>query len=307
MGKGEVALTDTGIVVQVAWMEGPTAAPDSSIYFSDVRGDRILRVTAAGELSTVRAPANFPNGMVFDPQGRLIVCECGDPTRNLPPRVTRTDLVSGAMEVLLESYCGLRLKAASDVTYDRVGAIWCTNDERPFFLPPYPTGGEVSTVGVYRISADGGTTRVLEAPDIRRPNGIALAPDDRTLYLIENDPSQDGIRQLLAFDIRDGRLYNKRVLVDFSPGRSGDGLAVDVQGNIYVAAGLNALRGTSETLATPAGIHIFSPNGDRLRVVRILEDSVTNLTFAGDDMRTVYVTAGKTLYSFRNDIPGLPR
>lgn len=295
------------IVTQIAWTEGPTAAPDGSIFFSDVRGDRIMRVTPDGALTTFRSPANYPNGMVFDQQGRLIVCECGDPTRGLPPRVTRTDIDSGKIETIFDSYDGLRLKACSDVTYDRAGRIWCTNDERPFFLPPYPAGAEVPSVGVYRIDGDGLATCVLKSPAIRRPNGIALSPDDRTLYVIENDPAHGGLRLLLAFDVADATARDRRIIADFSPGRSGDGLAVDADGNIYVAAGLNATRGTSETLDTPAGIHVFSPQGERLRIEPINEDSVTNLTFAGDDMRTVYVTAGKTLYRFRNDRPGLPR
>lgn len=298
---------EVGIVAQIAWTEGPTAAPDGSIYFSDVRGDRIMRATPDGTLSTFRSPANFPNGMVFDPQGRLVVCECGDPGRGLPPRVTRTTIGSGEIETLVDSCEGRRLRTPSDVTFDGTGHLWFTNDERPFFLPSYPPGQEVATAGVYRIDPDLHVTRVIGGPAIRRPNGIAISPDNRTLYLIENDPTPGGLRQLLAFDIRNGNVCDQRVVRDFSPGRSGDGLAVDIEGNIYVAAGLNALRGTTETLDTKAGIHVFSPSGLLKRFIPIPEDSVTNLTFAGDDLQTVYVTAGKTLFSFRNDIPGLPR
>ena len=84
-------------------------------------------------------------------------------------------------------------------------------------------------------------------------------------------------------------------------------MTIDSQGNLYVAAGLNALRGTSETLDTRAGIHVFSPAGQLLEHIPIPEDTITNAAFGGDDMRTLYVTAGKTVYTFRTDIEGTRR
>ncbi len=299
----------------IAWAEGPTADADGNVYFSDVRSNRIMKMTPDGALSTFRYPANNPNGMVIDAQNRLVICESGDPTASLPPRITRTDLASGRSDVLIDSFEGARIKAPNDITYDSQGRLYFTSDERPFFLAAFPPDGlpgipkqEVSTVGVYRIDTDGKVARILQSPEIRRPNGIMISPDDTTLYLIENDIGEGGLRALLAFDLSaDGMPGNKRELRNFSPGRSGDGLAVDTAGNIYVAAGLNATRGTKETLDTKAGIHVLSPKGDPLKFIPIPEDTVSNLTFAGKDRKTVYVTAGKTLFTFQNDIPGLPR
>ncbi len=94
---------------------------------------------------------------------------------------------------------------------------------------------------------------------------------------------------------------------NFYPGRSADGLCIDTEGNVYAAAGLNAPRGTSETLDTPPGIHVFSPQGKRLHYYPIHEDTITNCAFGGPDLKTLYVTAGKTLFEIRTEVAGTRR
>ncbi len=98
-----------------------------------------------------------------------------------------------------------------------------------------------------------------------------------------------------------------RVFFDFVRGRSCDGITMDSVGNVYGAAGLNATRGSSETLDTKAGVHVFSPQGSRIEFYPIPEDTVTNVCFGGPDWKTVYVTAGKTLFTFRVEIAGTRR
>ena len=111
-----------------------------------------------------------------------------------------------------------------------------------------------------------------------------------------------------AFDVaQDGSVSHMRVHHNFYPGRSADGISIDVQGNVYAAAGLNRRRGTSETLDTRPGIHVISPQGKLLRLYPIPEDTVTNCAFGGPDMRTLYVTAGKTLFQIRTDVAGTRR
>ena len=303
------------VATSITFMEGPTADRSGNIFFSDVIGDRIMRLGTDGKLVTFRMPANIPNGMVMDPEDGLIVCEVGDPNAKLPPRITRIDTKTGSVKVLVDQYEGQRLMSPNDVTLDGKGRIYFTNDLRPPFLAPYPNtpiagipDKEVNTVGVYRLEPNGVLRRILQSPQIRRPNGIMVSPDDRTLYVIENDPGPNGLRRLLAFDLADdGTTSNQRVFRDFFPGRSADGMAVDVKGNLYVVAGLNRLRGTTETLDTKAGVYVLSPEGALLRFIAIPEDTPTNITFAGVDMKTIYVTAGKTLFKFENDIAGLPR
>ena len=101
---------------------------------------------------------------------------------------------------------------------------------------------------------------------------------------------------------RDGLLSTYR-----ENGNVANGLLIDPEGNLYASAGLNQLRGTSETLDTRAGVYVISPEGKLLTFVPIPEDLITNNAFGGADMKTLYVTAGKTLYTVRMEIAGLPR
>ncbi|MBI3683464.1 MAG: SMP-30/gluconolactonase/LRE family protein [Acidobacteria bacterium] len=290
--------------VTVAFTEGPTKAPNGDIYFTDVMNHRILRFSPDGSLSIFREQSNRANGLLFDPQGRLLACEGAEPSANRQgkspfsgrpknPRVTRTDLATGRLEVLADSYQGKPFDSPNDLTMDNKGRIYFTD------LP----GG-----AVYRIDPDRRFDRILTTPDIQRPNGISISPDDRTLYLVEANGAQGGARMIRAYDLQaDGTVRNMRVFHNFYPGRSADGLCMDTRGNLYAIAGLNALRGTSETLDTKAGVYVFSPEGKQLRFLPIPEDTVTNCAFGGDDMRTLYVTAGKTLYRVRVDVPGTAR
>jgi gluconolactonase len=304
------------IAATVCWLEGPACDEHQNTYFTDVRGNRVLKLAANGVLSVLRGPgqANYPNGQAIDIEGRLITCEEGDPDAGTPPRLTRTDLKSNAVEVLVDNFEGKRLSGPSDVAVDGAGNVYFTDGGRPFFLPPLPTehpefpNGFMASTSVFRLSASGKLTRILGDGSVAWPNGINLSPDSRTLYVVENDISESGIRQLRAYDLdTDGNASKMRVVFDFYPGRSADGLTVDRYGNLYVAAGLNILRGTAETLDTKAGIHVFSPNGERLRIIPVREDSVTNVTFGGEDLRTLYITAGKTVFTVENDIAGLRR
>jgi len=161
---------------------------------------------------------------------------------------------------------------------------------------------------VYRIDAPGKVARILAAPDVRSPNGIQISPDDRKLYLVESNQGQGGPRLIRSYDLQpEGTVRNMRVLYDFSPGRSADGMSIDIQGNLYASAGMNQLRGSSETLDNKAGVYMISPAGKLLKFYPIPEDFITNNAFGGPDMKTLYVTAGKTLYKLRTDIAGLPR
>ena len=137
------------------------------------------------------------------------------------------------------------------------------------------------------------------------PNGIVISPDNKKLYLIEAHPDADHHRDIRVYDLNmDGSVSNGRVLIDFYPGRSGDGMCIDADGNLYVAAGLHRTRNTSETLDTKPGIHVVSPEGKLLAYRETPEDTITNCTFGGDDMKTLYVTCGSLLLSIPTQIAG---
>lgn len=292
------AAQEPQLAATLTFTEGPTAAPDGSVYFTEVVNQRIMKLGTDGRLTVFRENSNVANGLLFDPEGRLIACEGA--TFQRPgvkvsgiPRVTRTDMKTGQIEVLAESFDGKPLTGPNDVTIDSKGRLYFT---------------ELGGAAVYRIDAPGKIARILAAPDVQNPNGIQISPDDRTLYLVEANQAQGGARLIRAYDLQaDGSVTNMRVHFDFSPGRSADGMSIDSQGNLWAAAGLNHTRGTSETLDTKCGVHVISPQGKRIQFIPIVEDTITNTAFGGADMKTLYITAGKNLYQVRTDIAGLPR
>lgn len=288
-----------GVAAAIAFLEGPTVDRQGNVYFSDLASERILRLGTDGIVSVFREKSNATNGLLIDPQERLIACESGSFERDGVvvkggiPRVTRTDLRTGQIEVLARSSAAVPLQRPNDVTIDGKGRLYFT---------------DLDGVAVYRIDPSGAVTRILAAPAIQRPNGIQISPDDRTLYLVESNRAEGGARLIRAYDLGpDGSVTNMRVHYNFYPGRSADGLSIDVEGNLYAAAGLNRLRGSAETLDVKARVYVISPAGKLLTFVAIPEDTVTNSAFGGPDMKTVYVTAGKTLYTVRTEIAGLPR
>jgi gluconolactonase len=286
------------IATAIAFTEGPAVDRDGNVYFTDLVWQRIMKLSPAGVLSIFREQSNNANGLVFDREGRLIACEGADSPRRgalarFRAQVTRTDLTTGTIEILADSFEGRPFVAPNDVTIDGRGRLYVT---------------DLAGAAVYRIDGPQQVVRLLAAPEVQRPNGIQVSPDDRTLYLIEANQSAGGARLIRAYDLAaDGTLSNMRVHFDFSPGRSGDGMSIDTAGNLYVSAGMNQLRGSAETLDTKTGVYVISPQGKLLKFIPIPEDLITNNAFGGPDMKTLYVTAGKTLFKIRTDIAGLPR
>lgn len=277
---------------QKVFTEGPAADAHGNLYFTNVPANRILKWDGTS-LSVFREDSNGANGLYFEPDGNLLACEGG------ARRVTRTNLKTGEIQVLADRYNGFPLAAPNDLCCDLAGRIYFTS--RPGVDDP--AAGNVNAV--YRIDPDGKLTQLLSWPKIHMPNGIVISPDNETLYLIEAHPDADRNRSILAFDLAsDGTLSNRRTLISFYPGRSGDGMCIDSEGNLYVAAGLHATRKTSETLDTRPGIHVISPAGKLIAFMQTPEDTITNCTFGGRDLKTLFVTCGTKLLSIRTSIPG---
>ena len=297
------------VAATVAFTEGPTVDKEGNVYFTETVNARILKFSPGTRaVTTWRENSNRANGLLIDNQERLIACEGSDADRN-DPRVTRTDLKTGKVEVLASSYEGKKFSAPNDVTMDGKGRLYFT-DPVPDSTSVVRTtpAGRNTTPGVYRIDPDGKVTRILSGPQIEWPNGISISPDDKTLYLIEANKVEKGTRAIRAYDLAsNGTVSNMRIHYNFYPGRSADGMAIDTQGNIYAAAGLHRRRGTHETLDTKTGIHVISPQGKLLSFTPIPEDTITNCAFGGPDRLTLYVTAGKTLFQIRYQIEGTRR
>jgi len=285
------------VAASITLTEGPTVDAAGNVYFTG--NSRINKLSTDGTLSVFR-DRTTANGLIFDDQWRLLACEGGE------ARVTRTDMKTGKIEVLTERYQGKRYRAPNDLTIDSKGRIYFTDRVDGYKGAPDPD--RVDKPGIYRIDPDGKVTRILTSPDIQVPNGVSISPDDRTFYMVESNQAKGGARMLRAYDLQaDGSVRNMRVFHNFYPGRSADGLAIDAQGNLYAAAGLNFLRGSSETLDTKCGIYVFSPKGRQLRFIPVPEDLLTNVAFGGPDMKTLYITAGKSLFRVKVDVAGTRR
>src|SRR5262249_14778783 len=147
---------------------------------------------------------------------------------------------TGEVTVLTARYGGKRYNSPNDCCVDAKGRIWFTDPR----YGPDRTDLEMDLEGVDCIDSAGQVPRPLPHKTICRPNGIAVSPDDKTLYVIDSHPKVGGNRKIWAFDLAaDGSLSKQRLVYDFGKGRGGDGMRVDMNGNLWVAAGINHPRG----------------------------------------------------------------
>ncbi len=256
--------------------EGPAYGPDGRVYFSDI-GNRILAYDPrTGRAAVYREPSGRANGLDFDPQGRLVAAEGANTGGGRRVSITEKD---GTVRTLADRWQGKRFNSPNDLTIDTRGRVYVTD---PRYVGDEPR--EIATESVYRIDPDGTVTQIIT--DVQKPNGIVLSPDMATLYLADSSPR--GHQHLLAFPLKpDGTVGPKRLLHDFGKGRGIDGMCVDVRGNIYGAAG--------RVRDKDAGVYVFSPEGRQVAFLPTPEDP-THCVFAGPDRKTLYVTAGQSLY-----------
>ena len=281
--------------------EGPVYR-EGYLYFTDTSNSRILRVRVDRQaavplpLEIFREPSGSANGLEFDAAGRLLACEGSGGGGGR--RVTRTES-SGALTVLAERYEGMRLNSPNDLAVDAKGRIYFTD-------PRYGNrdGLELDKESVYRIDPSGKLARLIA--DVERPNGIAVSPDQKTLYVVDNNPGRGGARKVYAYVLRpDGSVGARRVLHDFGTGRGGDGMCLDRDGNAYITAGLNGGFSSEQDSSVKAGVYIVSPQGRALGFIPVPEDSVTNCTFGGPELKSLYVTAGTALWRIDLNARGL--
>jgi dipeptidyl aminopeptidase/acylaminoacyl peptidase/sugar lactone lactonase YvrE len=270
--------------------EGPAADADGNLFFTDGPRGYVMVLRPDGKLEVWDRKSQDANGMRFDAKGRLIAC-CGEDGARA---VLRYEM-DGKKTVLADRYNDKRLTAPNDLTIDRQGRIYFTD-------PCYgrrPKDGQ-ERYAVYRIDTDKGepvpnkVTRVID--DVAMPNGIAISPDQKTLYVADNAPGKKGPHTLVAYDIADdGTCKRRAVLHDFGERRGIDGMILDTQGNIYATA----------EEGDRTGVYIFSPAGKQLGFIRTPE-TATNCTFGGKDLKTLYITAGGSVYRLRVNATGFP-
>jgi len=266
------------IATGFSFTEGPLWHPDGYLLFSNVPGNKIYKWMPDGTVETFRSPSGFSNGLTFDRQGRLIACE----HRNR--RISCTEL-DGTIVTLAGEYDGKRLNSPNDAVVKSDGSIYFTD-------PPWglisgyggPGTQELSFQGVYRLSPDGKTLDLLE-DSLSRPNGLAFSPDEKVLYVTATSRNA-----VYAYDVQfNGLLTNRRVFANASGGP--DGMKVDIRGNLYVSLS--------------SGVRVYNSVGMHLGDIRT-PASVQNCAFGGYDNRTLFITAGGSVYKVQMKVQVVP-
>jgi gluconolactonase len=297
--------------------EGPTPAPDGSIYFSDIPFGKdkgmILRFDPKTKKTTVFAEdSHKSNGLKFDAKGFLIACEGSDEGGRC---VARWDVKSRKRTVLADAYKGKRFNAPNDLAIDRKGRVYFTD---PRYLGTEPRVLEHRAV--YRIDTDGTVIEVTRA--LEKPNGIALSPDQKYLYVADHNNGTDridpnapapklGAMKVYRFSLGEDGLVkgSGRVIVDFGAEAGCDGMTVDAAGRIYLAA---------RSLTRP-GILVIDPDGKKVAYIPTgpaqagAKEPIglpSNCCFGvGDESKVLYVTVDVSLYRIPLKVEGysLPR
>lgn len=287
---------------ELVFTEGPAYHADGSVFFTDIANNRIMRLNAgAADADVFLRPSGRANGLMFDRDGNLIACEGNERGGLGGRRIVRVNVSTKERTVIADRFEGKRFNSPNDLCIDNKGRIYFTD---PYYGPDRDQL-ELDVEGVYRVDANGkNLVRVLGPNLIARPNGIAISKDQRTLFVVDNHPLKP-LRKLFAFDLNaDGLPTGKRrEFHDFGAGRGGDGMCIDSQDNIYVTAGANRLY-PNQNVDNPAGVYVFSKNGKALGRIPVPEDMVTNCCFGGPDLKSLYVTAGKTLWKIQCKVPG---
>lgn len=285
--------------------EGPIAMPDGSVLLVEIERGTLSRVQPSGEVEVVADLGGGPNGAAIGPDGCCYICNSGgfgwvDMDGNLFPngvaedyvggRIERVDLATGEFERVYDSCDGHSLEGPNDIVFDRAGGFWFSDTGKIYQR-------KTTRGGIYHAAIDGTQIRETLYP-AEYANGIALSPDEKTLYFCE---TLNG--RLWGFDVEaPGALVAGAAIGDpqnllYAPGGhlGFDSMAVDSDGNVCLA-----------TLFT-GGISVVSPSGELIEFYDFPDPVVTNICFGGDDLRTAYITLSGTgqLVKMRWPRPGL--
>ena len=268
--------------------EGPAVDAQGNLYFSDQPNDVIRRINPQGEVSVFMQPSGVANGLAFDREGRLLICQSnhgGYPSDSTAAkrRVVRRE-PNGRLTVLAAQYKGQPFLGPNDLCVDQQGRIYFTD-------PYYPESGTARTQpisGVYRIDPNGTLTQVVT--DLQKPNGILITADNQTIFI-----SDRGTQQLHRYRVQpDGGLEHNEMIYQFT-GRGIDGMAMDVEGHIYGAAGEGE----------QAGVYVIDPDQKKLLTFYAFPKKVYNVCFGGETGHTLYVCSGGSVYQLQTQAKGV--
>jgi gluconolactonase len=258
------------VAAKLAYADSPVWARESFLLYADPPNNKIYKLSRGSEPVIFREDLNGAQGMTYDSQGRLYICE----TRGR--RVIRLDK-KGATEPVADTWQGKKLNAPNDIVVRKDGHVYFTD---PAFGNQMDTR-ELDFYGVYHVNPKG--ELALAAKWKTRPNGIALSPNGRLLYVTDSDE-----RTVRAYDIeKDGAPANERVLISGIAGIP-DGIRTDEKGNLYVAA---------------REIYVYNSAGKQISHIN-LSETPSNLAWGDNDFGTLYVSARTSVYRIRLDTKG---
>jgi gluconolactonase len=267
--------------------EGPVWSADGALLFSSPNTNVIYRWDPSGVVTVFRSKSGYSgtdigryhqpgsNGLTFDPEGRLTICQHGN------RRVIRVE-PHGDVTVMADRYEGARLSSPNDLVYRSDGTLFFTDP--PFGLPGVfdDPAKELHFSGVFAVR-DGEVLLVTD--ELAGPNGLAFSPDERFLYVGNWDPER---KVIMRYEVdADCVVRGASVFADLTddPGDDAlDGLKVDEAGNVFACG--------------PGGVWVLSPAGERLGLLR-LPEAPHNLAWGDHDGRTLYVTALTGVYRIR--------
>ncbi len=265
-GVGAATLVKGGFT----FLEGPQWLPaQAKLLFSDVRDNRILQlVPPSTEPTDFRNPSANANGNAVDKAGVLYTCEhSGKRIARMAP--------GGPVTTLVDTFGGAALNSPNDVVVRSDGTV--------YFTDPNYAGNTQPAQNVFRLPPGGALTSI---DTLEKPNGIALSPDEKTLYV-----AVASAKIVRKYAVQPDGATGAGAMFVTTQGNSPDGIAVDDAGNLYTA--------------TSAGVEVWRPDGTRVGAISVPQQP-SNVAFGGADRRTLYVTARTGLYSVRVNVPGPP-
>lgn len=271
----------TQVASGFVFTEGPLWHSDGTLTFVDIRRSQILRLGTDGKTQIIRENSGDSNGMTFDKQGRVIICEM------VNRRITRMD-PNNVFTVIADKVNGKRLNRPNDVIGKSDGSLYFTNPGRERLEP---ADVELEFNNILRVKPDGTVDVIIEKFDY--PNGIAFSPDEKILYVANTRPE----KYIMAYDVNaDGTVSNGRHFADMSSEEAGvpDGMKVDAEGRVFCTG--------------PGGCWVFETSGELIGIIK-LPEYPANCGWGGPDNKTMYFTANTSVFSMRMKTAGtkIPR
>lgn len=270
IAKGAVL---TKLSDQYSFTEGPAADKKGNVYFTDQPNNRIMKWSVNGELSVFMENAGRANGLYFDHVGNLLACA---DEKNEIWKIDQNKNYT----VLVNDFEGKRLNGPNDLWVDPKGGIYFTD---PFYKRDYwrHTSKEIEKECVYYLSPDKSKITNVDN-DLVKPNGIIGTSDGKMLFVADI-----GANKTYSYTINsDGSLGKKTLFTE----SGSDGMTIDESGNIYL---------------TGKGVTIFNPQGEKIAHIDVPEPWTANVCFGGKKRKTLFITAGKSVYTLEMNVRGM--